>query len=74
MESPLQGVGGAVGGIETKKGKHRSAPLAHAKIQFFQPECKCGMKGFDTYKDFRIRWRTIYAGKVLPAYLLGGTP
>ena len=74
MESPLQGVGGAVGGIETKKGKHRSASLAHAKIQFFQPECKCGMKGFDTYKDFRIRWRTIYAGKVLPAYLLGGTP
>lgn len=47
MESPLQGIWGAVGGIETKKGKCSCASLAHAKILNLQLKCKCGMKEFD---------------------------
>ena len=47
MKSPLQGVGGLLGGLETKKGKHLRASLANAKIRYLMPFCKCDIKDID---------------------------
>ena len=40
---------GAVGGLETKKGKHLRASLAHAKVRLFLSVCKCLINCYDIF-------------------------
>ena len=55
-KSPLSGVGGLLRGVwgcqsgeVFKKGKHRSASLANAKIRIFRTKCKCAVNIVDKY-------------------------